>query len=354
MNAAVQPPHSGVLLPAGAPSGVCIGGRAAATFYLIGHQKCATTSYAHLLLGAGLRVAARGAWCPADAPAHTWCNKELHLFDGLFCGAHTASSGVPYSCAGVSADTAARQRFAQHSLFSCNDSPDVTLADFTPSYARIAGLPRLMAELHGPADARRLAFVVMLREPLARMQSGYYDDPSLTAYNFTQYAQSVAAALPRDYAGVRANASALGVRPDLDHWYRSMYGLSLSPWLTHYHPSQMLILPTHWALGHVRESVRLIRTHFPEVRLDADAVADEPPALNAAGTPHRHPDDDLPRDMADRFRHAYFEPDLELLASSIVALPRGLAVGGLAAAELERGDEVQRAAAVVAHLRASW
>ena len=352
---------SGALLPPGeaSHSGVCIGGRAVPSFYLIGHQKCATTSYARVLLDAGLEVGGRGVWCPGGQPGHTWCNKELHIFDGLFCGEH-AASGVALSCVGVSGDDEeAHSRFAsQASTRACNEaSGNVTLADFTPSYARLVGLPRLMTELHGSMSAA-LALVVMVREPLARMRSGYHDDPSLGgAFNFSAYAEAVAAALPRDYAGVRANASALSTRVDLDHWYRSMYGLTLSPWLSHFRPEQLLLLPTAWALGNVRASVQLIGARFPAVHIDAESVGEVPPALNAASAAHRTPDDP-PAETIARLRDVYFAPDLELLASTIAALPRGfargLAIGGLEAEELESGDEAHRAHTIAAHLRASW
>lgn len=245
---------------------------------------------------------------------------------------------------------------------------NATLADFTPVYARLVGLPRLLGELYADS-VRRLALVMLLREPLSRMRSGFLysarvDSAELPWRNGDQvrtiatYAQLLEDTLPSTYDGVCANATALSTNPDLDSWYRSMYGLSMDPWITKptFSPRQIVILPMRWTMSNVRTSVALLAARFPHMRIDSSRVPTSPPSENVG---HALPGDDSMSMSAEteRWLHeSYFRPDVARFASALAhPVCNGLTVGGLSAEDAGCTDGTFAVAQRVSqHLWNAW
>lgn len=344
-------------------------GRAVAEFYMLGVQKAATSSYAAVLQGIGFETAGAGPACftPWSIRKDVYrqlCEKEMHIFGAT-------SLCTTYSCAGDTGVTAAsRDSLANWTSYACGERDNVTLADFTPDYLRIFELPRLMAELYRPVDTRRLSFMVILREPLARMHSSYYYKTCYNTWNASNFSEVIArtaAKLPggggrQGYAQVIDRADALAIDPDFDCWYRSAYGLQFSQWLDGgtFDPAQFVLMPMTWLLENIAASVRLLATAFPQLRMDASRAPNELPQDNEGdnkGNSHPSLAQEQPQAPLASFNASYIVPDTRRLASVLaVPLCAGLTIGGLSADDAGCGfaDSSSVAESIEAHLHASW
>jgi len=142
---------------------MCVKGKLVPELYVLGAPKCATTSFAFEFSGAG-------AECAAGTKEYQfWNPKTLHSFaDSPADTTHTWLKPLP----------------------DCDYSSRRVVADYTPEYLALtarpgaevhedavhqhgSGLPSVLANIYGE-HGRRVNFVVMVREPLARMQSWWY------------------------------------------------------------------------------------------------------------------------------------------------------------------------------------
>ena len=207
---------------------------------------------------------------------------------------------------------------------------------------------------YGMPSARRLIFVVIMREPLQRFQSGFYwtyapehfglPPHRNHAHNRTMRAElaMLRAELPPSYADAVRMWEQLVRFRQLDAWARSMYALNWRPWLAQFHPSQFVALPMRWALEDVGRATQLVAERFG-VALHRQAhilgngarhvgVPGEGDRLNT----HAHPSvaEDSAADAQSReslrwLATTFFAPDTRELARAFArAMPHGLVLGG--------------------------
>eukprot|EP00928_Gymnodinium_smaydae_P062996 TRINITY_DN46706_c0_g1_i1.p1 TRINITY_DN46706_c0_g1~~TRINITY_DN46706_c0_g1_i1.p1 ORF type:complete len:390 (+),score=81.82 TRINITY_DN46706_c0_g1_i1:60-1229(+) len=108
---------------------------------------------------------------------------------------------------------------------------------------QVGGLPGLLSEVYG-AQRKRLTFVVMLREPLSRMQSAWYMQRKSNSEPFhAQGASTFAQGLELAY---QASSSSAGV---LHPWLQEgLYSTRLPAWFKAFAESQFVFIPVgHFA-----------------------------------------------------------------------------------------------------------
>lgn len=223
----------------------CIDGKLAPTLYLLGAQKSATTSLAYDLMEAGITSAAGSS-------------KEWHWIE------HPHPRGEWLKI-----------------LPDCPlDGSKKLLADFTPINLKLTKLPDGMRLYRGWPDtpnhmSRRLErfdqvqvpqmlqdfydntykasvrFVVMLRDPLARMQSAWYglEHPPLNKGR-QSFSDDVRTAV--DFFQ-RSNGQQV-----LDWMWRSMYVTMISQYLSFFVPSQFIVIPMKLYVKHNKKVVNRI------------------------------------------------------------------------------------------------
>jgi len=148
---------------------LCIDGRLAPEFFLIGAQKSATTTFCSEELNASSAIiTAHMSKSDSASQNHSRLDngssiKELHIFDteGQFARGRTAwLSHYP----------------------KCSQDTRAVAVDCTPSYLRHEHIPSRIAAWYGK-KAQDLTFMILLREPMKRMQSAFYYDKA----NFIDY-----------------------------------------------------------------------------------------------------------------------------------------------------------------------
>lgn len=210
---------------------LCFEGRLVPRLYLLGAQKSGTTSLSYDLMMAGIKSA----------------------------GEHSKEWGLLV-------DAASRSDWLD-ALPECPKSGSALLADYTPNNLKQASLPNSLHLYHGwPAGGdggsgrklqeitdwvrapqrlqdfyhstykSKLLFVVILREPLSRMQSAWYGlrHPPL---NKGRLSFSTDVSITLDFWKSSNNTSML------DWMWRSLYGLHIADYLFHVSPSQFVVVP---------------------------------------------------------------------------------------------------------------
>lgn len=130
---------------------LCMGGRLVPIMYLIGAQKSATSSFAEeFAQGYNVVLPEMGSW---TATQRMFFSKELHFFD------------YP-------------ERYNKGKNFWLSHWPTcprthMVAAEFTPSYLSTWETPQRIRDYYG-ALVGHVTFLVILREPLARLQSSFY------------------------------------------------------------------------------------------------------------------------------------------------------------------------------------
>ena len=271
------------LIPSHSPAAVvdpgelplCVQGSAVPRLYLLGAQKCGTGSFARLLFGAGI-ISAGGI------KRETRAIKELHALDSL-CGClsmaanYTEWDSPCAGCRAAATPTARRLWVAAFARIRCGQRGG-TLSDMTPSYMR---LPRAAAFLRSLYDApphlhlsEQLRFIVMLRDPLLRMQSAFH----MIAYrarrrhegsapfalaapvlaSFAGYVRMLKEWLPANLSLLLLQREAIARNRSFDFLYRSLYSLALEQWLQEFRPRQFVVVPMSWAMTHAEQTVRQV------------------------------------------------------------------------------------------------
>jgi len=313
-------------------SSFCVEGHKLPQLYLLGAQKAATSSLAVDLLRAGVRSMGKHG------------EKEAHFFDRWVNSTVKDLSQLP----------TLRRNFFQE-LAACNES-DSVIADFTPSNLRSIPLPEgstptgshwgmwwimqtgktlseatglemdlptMLHRLYGHALSRRLVFVVMLREPLSRMQSAWYH----AAQPYSHWLQCRDCAAKTFQNALRTTLvraqGGMGGRPKIDDWlWASMYGRQLKHWLTLFDPWQFYVLPykdyVHGAGQEVCFQLAAMLGH--DLRCNRVAVGTAP-----ASNVHEHPplSDDCPLDLYHEFMKVIHNENFKLFKVLAKALRRG-------------------------------
>ena len=327
--------------------------------YLLGQQKSGTTTMATAFYQAGV-VPMVDHRPKTNTPQYLQRAQEnhsyVHLAGNIKESNLLAGVSVPH-CASPICFTEARQRWERKvaNFTECAQLWRATLlADLSTDYMPHAEHALTLHRFYGAAAARRLIFVVIMREPLQRFQSGFYwnfaphdfgkPPHHKYAHNRTMHMElaMLRAALPPSYTLAAASWQRLVRIRALDRWMRSMYALNWKPWLQQFHPAQFVALPMRWALEDVGRVTQLIAKRFGvALRRQSHILGSGARSVGIAGegdrlNPRAHPtveeDSDADPQNLEGMRWlaaTYFVPDARELAQTFSrAMRSGLVLGG--------------------------
>lgn len=212
---------------------VCIDGRLVPSFYLIGAQKAATSSFAADLVDhAGKKVVLAEMTTWSDGQRMLF-SKELHFFDN----SHRFQKG--------------KQFWLDH--WPQCPSTHMVAADFTPSYLSTWEAAMRLKQMYGP-QSWKLSFLIILREPLARMQSSYYHGISdgWVSNQYKTFQLYVEAAVWKYRHGKYRKFHDCVPTPSVGKDFfgtsgvpfsLSLYLQQIKHWTVHFNPNQIMIAP---------------------------------------------------------------------------------------------------------------
>jgi len=182
--------------------------------YVLGAPKCATTSFAFEMVGAGAQCAGS--------------TKEYHFFTA---DVFTEVFNDPISISAI-------EKRWEVGLPECDKNTTALAADFTPEYLAFVrhpilhkdknetelkpSLPEMLVSFYGKKLTPLMVFVVMLREPLARMQSWWY---------YRGYTKGFQKEANKNLERIRGDA-----------WH-SLYGWQLDQWTKTFEYKQFVVIP---------------------------------------------------------------------------------------------------------------
>jgi len=251
---------------------LCVNGHFAPEFFLIGAQKAATTSLNFELFSTGAVI------CPAivdRTKEDFFYTKEPHLFD----------EPLRY---GLGVD------FWLSHYPLCDRTRRLVALDSTPNYLYHAGTSERIMSRYGQT-ASYLKFLVLLREPVGRMQSAYYQGRDVGWWRglpntFKEYVEHV----------VEAPAGNLS----MDELFQgSLYMDNLKRYFTTFGASSFTIVPWKFQVS-PQEDETVAEYVLNMLGIDADTQRG---AHKNKGT-HPSLDEDLGADLQQRLR-AKIEPD---------------------------------------------
>jgi hypothetical protein len=314
--------------------------------YVIGVQKSGTSSLAKALVGAAIKNV-HGPHNP----------KELHLFN--------APSRLNYS---LSLDTKAglkeNRRLMNSWMPSCPTSKIRSpLADLTPDYHRVVpkpadmgklgglwrpidemniSIPATIRKLYGEEAAKKLQFVMMIREPLAQMQSAWYMAKDM---NFT-YCRDCRAPNFRMHLNY-ALKFMRGQTPHFQPWlWTAMYARQLENWLEHFDAAQFYVIPMHEFSKGDNAGICEELVHRLDFKMDC-----RPSSTGAVSHTWAHEHPPVDEDASPRFR-AEFDEMYAPEKSRLVKLLRKAHRQGLSLAGFK--DGVANDAAITHWLESKW
>lgn len=211
---------------------LCIGGRLAPELYVIGAQKAGTTSLAEELAASPFistftKLEFTNFYWPHYVSGFTFrTRKEPHFFDWYFDDGRDAWL---------------------RSMDTCRSDVRMVAADMTPMF-QVKEVPARIAQWYG-AQSNSLKFVVLLREPMSRMQSAFYhtkeyvEQSDLANVTFEQYVTRIV-----DDSSICANlslASLNGEIPENVHepFCDSLYAEHFPHWFEYFDASRFTIVP---------------------------------------------------------------------------------------------------------------
>eukprot|EP00928_Gymnodinium_smaydae_P088639 TRINITY_DN72705_c0_g1_i1.p1 TRINITY_DN72705_c0_g1~~TRINITY_DN72705_c0_g1_i1.p1 ORF type:complete len:420 (+),score=86.01 TRINITY_DN72705_c0_g1_i1:117-1376(+) len=330
---------------------LCSNNKQLPDLYVIGQQKCGTSSLAADLMDAGVA----NVHGPHNPKEFHWFNSVMRMnyqldgLHGVYRNRKSWEAWMPV-CPGTEDETATQQNARRQPL-----------ADFTPAYMSVVprpenmvptgpwlrvfdsniSIPKEMVKLHGVEAAKKLTLVMMLREPMSQMQSAWYHAES---FNFTNVcascrAPSFKAALTDLHTGLQQTP------PTYNQWlWNVMYGAHLAAWVEQFDASQFYIVPTHiYSKG---DSASICQDLSK--RMDWAMECKTERVVSHQWT-HAHPplEEDVPKTLIEGIRDM-LKDDSELL---IKTLAKGSKKGmGLANYKGAPGDEH----AIAEWLNAGW
>jgi len=304
---------------------ICVDGKQVPDFYVLGVQKCSTTTLAEQLMRAGMKNVGS-----QENP------KEFHWFDGKMDFRLKGASGAEKNkkewltwmpnCPQAGSDGNVRRN---------------VFADFTPDYLRIVPrpqdfkpsdrywLPANEADVMGPVEvqemygesAKKLQFAVMFREPLAQMQSAWYHAQS---FNFENACTSCVGSSFK--AVLEQNLKDLNEKPPvLTPWiWTTLYARQLESWLEHFDASQFYMIPVHQLTGEKKDNIcKDLRTRL-QFSVDCDSQGVE----SMHEWSHEHPPVDEDAGHLRRLFNEFIAAENEKLVKMLTkahALGMGLA-----------------------------
>ncbi len=330
--------------------------------YLLGQQKSGTTTMATAFFQAG--VVPMVDYRPVgNVPGYLRSMRDnhsrTHLAGNVKESNLLASVSSPTCLTPICLKFAQRKWERKFSNFTgcARQWRNTLLADMSTDNLRHGYRAITLRSFYGMPSAKRLIFVVIMREPLQRFQSGFYwtYGPEFFglpphggrghAHNHTMRAElaMLRAELPPNYSHAVTRWPRLVRFRRLDPWVRSMYALNWKPWLQEFHASQFVALPMRWALEDVGRATQLVAERFgvalhrqPHILGNGSrhvGIAGEGDRLN----PHAHPtiaeDSEADPQIREDVRwlvETFFAPDTRELARMFACTrPDGLTLGGM-------------------------
>jgi len=308
-------------------------------FYLLGSEKAGTTTFAADVMSLGFK-SAKGQH-----------QKELHSFD-FHCNFHTRqhrpkhewmSNGAPMDVCKKMTDSE-KEHWAKQ-FARCESAPMASLIDLTPSNLRIPGLPLVMADVYG-YKMFQLTFAIMLREPLSRFQSGWYNLGGKLKFEttFKEHVNSV--------LSMAENMDEQGIGQDyfLDEFFRSMYSISMGRWLDLFRPTQFLIIPSSLYLKNTTFKSSVLQKIGGKMSnyVDTRAIQTQPHRHMNKGS-HPPLSEDLDSSQIATLRAKYYDPtNRDLFEMLAEAIPDSLSLLGFEGRKTPSPSEVE------AFLISSW
>lgn len=327
---------------------ICIQGKQVPDFYVLGVQKCATSSLANNLMEAGMKNV-HGDLNP----------KEFHWFD------HRMNYSLPMPD-GYETNKAQWLSWMPECPI---DGMRSVLADFTPDYLRLVPRPhkdftirsslrewmkvqemdilgpQKMRNLYGPVPAQRLHFAVMFREPLAQMQSAWYHAKSFNFHNACKSckASSFKEALQTNLEELKEQGKSDRI---LSPWvWTTMYARQLEPWLKFFNPSQFYLIPMKQLTGEKKDNICYELSSRLSFGVDCNSEGAE--SLHSWSHEHPQVDEDAGPEMRKAFDRAMAPEKWRLIKLLTNASRSGM---GLANYEGQAGN----ATAIKGWLEGSW
>lgn len=253
-------------------------GKLGVELWLLGAAKTGTSSMAHDLGLAGI-------------PSDVFPRKESHRFDALML---SRQPDLKAHAAGF------LRALRRESRRSCPVRRTVK-ADYTPDNFRNWWLPQTLRHMYPKPHLRRLKFIIMVREPLDRLTSGFFFlNSNAPTKSFRKYLRE-ALDKPRGTGNPNVNM-------DFRVW-ASMYGEQLQNWLGVAEPDQFYIIPKGFYFGGFKASMfrelgDWLKVRLPEDKRDASHV-------NRTPGRHHNPRRLLTPALLKRF-YSFIRPDVEL------------------------------------------
>jgi len=217
---------------------ICMHGHQVPELYLLGPQKAGSSTVAADMELGGVEISMVHGVGKANSRATP---KEIYSFNNhcRWFSAHADGSGT-CDVMTEADEVAWASEFCNECHWTGVFYP--TLADFTPINLRLAGLPNLMANLYHEQKSK-LKFVILLRNPLERMQSGYYhfQDQENLAGDFRTWVQHVITRAEKS----KAKGWSDGIEREyyMDQFLQSLISFHLKSWLEFFEPSQFQLVP---------------------------------------------------------------------------------------------------------------
>lgn len=227
----------------------------------------------------------------------------------------------------------------------------VLAADFTPDYLRMvslptgwaksgnfppyaqpdadANLPSVLHSFYGPLYSQKLAFITLLREPLARMQSAWYHAAST---DFHVVCGSCRAASFTDALQDHLHNFTQTNIQITDWLWAGMYAYHLEAWLKAFEPSQFLVIPYKYTASGKKDNICKQMSKITSFEIDCDSH--NHPLLHEWSHPHPPLEEDCPVALRNKFDKAMQSHNKLLVSLLQKGYEQGMELGGVG--KLER------------------
>lgn len=218
---------------------------------------------------------------------------------------------------------------------------DAILTDMTPLALRLNGFPSLLGTIYATA-ASRLVFLIQLRDPVRRWQSGYYQttkqqqNSGNIGTSFAKHFKMVHAMLTSQSSN-GSESLQLNRKYLLDEFYRSLYSLTLEPWLKNspFAPRQFVLAPLRFVLGSHEGEVRTFELLSRKLGVDfksTQLLGNKTSHANKRNHPSLEDDMNNDRDAAAKLaqlQQLFIQPDFADLGRLLAfGLADGLSLAG--------------------------
>lgn len=261
--------------PVGRPDGsanLCVDQHLVPELYVLGVPKGATTSLWMDTDRAGIKMPVHGLFM----------DKEFRFFLGQNLSEDIATMKPKWLANMPACSTQSREvvaDFNPHNLASLSHA-------YNPGDRKMGpGLPAVLKGLYGDGNAQRLRFMVMLREPLSRMQSHWHMNKM--SFPFVDFgAKTFNDSMGMLHRELRTRRKA-GKNREWTWLWESMYGLHLPIWLENFEAKQFLIVPMkEYTQGNAQA---ICREFSARLSFEIECVGEHPELMQRTNTNvHEH------------------------------------------------------------------